>query len=108
MATDDRPYQARRLRQSTRYTPLTIGIPSLDSRAFQKKGVWVFSWRDAIQKKPQGMDISLRQNRAFLSKIQFEYMRRLVKAALTFNPVGFNPVPRAPSRRTHLRHHLFD
>src|SRR5215468_6363670 len=65
MATDARPYQASRLRRCTRYTPLTIGIHSLDSRAFQKKGSWVFSWRDTIQKKPQGMDISLRQDRAF-------------------------------------------
>jgi hypothetical protein len=43
----------------------------LDSRAFQKKGGWVFSWRDTIQKKPQGMEISLRQNRAFMSFPRF-------------------------------------
>src|SRR3989442_568924 len=41
-----------------------IDIP--DSGVFRKKGGWVFSWIDAIQKKPQGMDISLLQNRAFL------------------------------------------
>ena len=64
MATDARPYQARRSRQCTRSTPLTIGMHSLDSRAFQKKGCWVFSWRDTTQKKPQGMDISLRQKGA--------------------------------------------
>src|SRR5262249_6667834 len=31
----------------------------------QKKGGRVFSWRDTIQKRPPGMDISLRQNGAF-------------------------------------------
>jgi hypothetical protein len=41
-----------------------------------------------IQKKPQGMEISLRQNRAFLSKIQCGCLRGLVKEALTSNPVG--------------------
>src|SRR6516225_4119065 len=51
---------------NARGTSLTIGIHSLDSRAFQKKGVWVFFWRDTIQKKPQGMEISLRQKGAFL------------------------------------------
>ena len=64
MATDDRQHQARRLRQCTRSTPLTIGIHNLDSRAFQKKGDWAFSWRNTIQKKPQGMEVSLWQKRA--------------------------------------------
>jgi hypothetical protein len=68
MATDNRPYQARRSRQCTRYTPLALGIHSLDSRAFQKKGGLVFSWMDTIQKKPQEMHISLRKKGAFLSK----------------------------------------
>ena len=40
------------------------GIYSPDSHTFQQKGVQVFSWLNTIQRKPQGMDISLRQNRA--------------------------------------------
>jgi hypothetical protein len=40
------------------------GIYRPDSRASQQKGGRVFSWIDTIQKKPQGMEISLRQNRA--------------------------------------------
>src|SRR5215813_2108014 len=85
MATENRPDQARRSRQCTRYTPLARGIHSLDSRAFQKKGCLVFSWMDTIQKKPQEMEISLRKNGAFLSKIQCGCLRGLVKRVLTSN-----------------------
>src|SRR5262245_42014197 len=70
MATDNRPDQARRSRQCTRYTPLARGIHSLDSRAFQKKGCLVFSWMDTIQKKPQEMEISLRKNGALKAETQ--------------------------------------
>jgi hypothetical protein len=35
-------------------------------------------------------------------------MRGLVKEGLTSNPVGFNPVQSAPSRRTPMRNRLFD
>jgi hypothetical protein len=42
MATDDRPYQARRLRQSTRYPPLTIGIHSSTAVHSRKKVVGYF------------------------------------------------------------------
>src|SRR5262249_41748076 len=42
MATDDRPYQARRLRQSTRSTPLTIGRHSSTAVHSRKKVVGYF------------------------------------------------------------------
>ena len=60
----------------------------LDSHAFQKKGGWVFSWRDTIQKKSQGMEISLRQNRAFKSETaQREETRSAVDGLDRLEPV---------------------
>ena len=40
----------------------SIDIP--DSYVCRKKGGWVFYWMNNIQKKPQGMEISLRQKGA--------------------------------------------
>jgi hypothetical protein len=42
MATHGRPYQASRLRQSTRYPPLTIGIHSSTAGHSRKKVVGYF------------------------------------------------------------------
>ena len=54
------------------------GIYIPDSHVFRKKGGWVFSWIDTVQKKPQGMDISLRQNRAFISNSQLGFLPGLI------------------------------
>jgi hypothetical protein len=43
----------------------TRAITALSSVSFQTKGGEEFSRRDSIQKKPQALRISLRQNRAF-------------------------------------------
>src|SRR6516162_7299520 len=75
---------------------------------FHVKGSEECNWRHVSQKISKEMEISLRRNRAFLSKIPFGRMRGLVKAALTSNRVGFNSVPSAPSRRIHMLHRIVD
>src|SRR5215471_4104471 len=55
--------------------------PRPDSRVFQKKGGEGFSQKHNIQKKPEKLGISLRENRAFKLNRVFRYKREWENAA---------------------------